>query len=166
MKNPIYCTGLFWLWITVVILAIDVSSKQFVLNHFRLHESIPLIPYFNLAYVQNFGAAFSFLANKDGWQRWLFTSVAIVICIVLAVMMYRQSMNKKLSNIAYALLMGGALGNLSDRLAHGFVIDFIYFYVGDWNWPIFNIADISICIGVALISLDGFINKDKKASIF
>lgn len=79
-------------------------------------------------------------------------------------MMYRQSVNKKLSNIAYALVIGGALGNLCDRLVHGFVVDFIDFYVGDWHWPTFNIADMAICVGAALIILDSCINTDKKAS--
>ncbi|HGJ5856301.1 signal peptidase II [Arsenophonus nasoniae] len=164
MKNPICSTGLRWLWLTVVILIVDLSSKQLILNHFQLYESIPLMPYFNLAYAQNPGAAFSFLADKGGWQRWFFAFVAIVICVVLIVMMYRQSVNKKLSNIAYALVIGGALGNLCDRLVHGFVVDFIDFYVGDWHWPTFNIADMAICVGAALIILDSCINTDKKAS--
>ncbi|HGJ5873205.1 MAG TPA: signal peptidase II [Arsenophonus apicola] len=164
MKNPICSTGLRWLWLTVVILIVDLGSKQLILNHFQLYESIPLMPYFNLAYAQNPGAAFSFLADKGGWQRWFFAFVAIVICVVLIVMMYRQSVNKKLSNIAYALVIGGALGNLCDRLVHGFVVDFIDFYVGDWHWPTFNIADMAICIGAALIILDSFINTDKKVS--
>lgn len=164
MKNPICSTGLRWLWLTVVILIVDLGSKQLILNHFQLYESIPLMPYFNLAYAQNPGAAFSFLADKGGWQRWFFAFVAIVICVVLILMMYRQSVNKKLSNIAYALVIGGALGNLCDRLVHGFVVDFIDFYVGDWHWPTFNIADMAICIGAALIILDSFINTDKKVS--
>lgn len=164
MKNPICSTGLRWLWLTIVILIVDLGSKQLILNHFQLYESIPLMPYFNLVYAQNPGAAFSFLADKGGWQRWFFAFVAIVICVVLILMMYRQSVNKKLSNIAYALVIGGALGNLCDRLVHGFVVDFIDFYVGDWHWPTFNIADMAICIGAALIILDSFINTDKKVS--
>ncbi|WP_334469361.1 signal peptidase II [Arsenophonus sp. PmNCSU2021_1] len=164
MKNPICSTGLRWLWLTVVILIVDLGSKQLILNNFQLYESIPLMPYFNLAYAQNPGAAFSFLADKGGWQRWFFALVAIVICVVLIVMMYRQSVNKKLSNIAYALVIGGALGNLCDRLVHGFVVDFIDFYVGDWHWPTFNIADMAICLGAVFIILDSFINTDKKAS--
>lgn len=107
MKNPICSTGLRWLWLTVVILIVDLGSKQLILNNFQLYESIPLMPYFNLAYVQNPGAAFSFLADKSGWQRWFFAFVAIVICVVLIVMMYRQNVNKKLSNIAFALVIGG-----------------------------------------------------------
>ncbi|QLK88461.1 lipoprotein signal peptidase [Arsenophonus endosymbiont of Aphis craccivora] len=164
MKNPICSTGLRWLWLTAVILIVDLGSKQLILNNFQLYEAIPLMPYFNLAYAQNPGAAFSFLADKGGWQRWFFALVTIVICVVLLVMMYRQSVNKKLSNIAYALVIGGALGNLCDRLVHGFVVDFIDFYVGDWHWPTFNIADMAICLGAVLIILGSFINTAKKAS--
>ncbi|MFP3029345.1 MAG: signal peptidase II [Arsenophonus sp.] len=164
MKNPICFTGLRWLWLTVLILIIDLSSKQLILNNFQLYESIPLMPYFNLAYVQNLGAAFSFLADKGGWQRWFFSFVAIIICVVLIVIMYRQSVKKKLSNITYALVIGGALGNLSDRLVYGFVVDFIDFYVCDWHWPTFNIADMAICSGALLIILDCFINTEKKTN--
>ncbi|MGP1956609.1 MAG: signal peptidase II [Arsenophonus sp. NC-PE1-MAG3] len=164
MKNFICSTGLRWLWLTVVILIIDISSKQFILNNFQLYESISLMPYFNLAYVQNPGSAFSFLADKGGWQRWFFAFVAIIICVVLIVIMYSQSVNKKLSNITYALIIGGALGNLYDRLVHGFVVDFIDFYVGNWHWATFNIADMAICVGAILIIFDNFMNIDKKAS--
>ncbi|PHM66260.1 signal peptidase II [Xenorhabdus stockiae] len=165
MKKPICSTGLRWLWLVVVVLILDLGSKQLILQNFSLYESIPLIPYFNLAYAQNFGAAFSFLADKDGWQRWFFALIAIAICITLLVMMYRSSAKQKLSNIAYALVIGGALGNLFDRLVHGFVVDFIDFYVGEWHWPTFNIADSAICIGAALIIIESFTSPgDKKAS--
>lgn len=164
MKNSICSTGLCWLWLTVVVLTVDLGSKQLILNNFQLYESMPLMPHFNLVYAQNPGAAFSFLADKGGWQRWFFAIVAIVMCVILIVMMYRQSVSKKFSNIAYAVVIGGALGNLCDRLVHGFVVDFIDFYVGDWHWPTFNLADVVICIGAVLIILDSFINSDQKAS--
>ncbi|MCE1658534.1 signal peptidase II, partial [Enterobacter hormaechei] len=107
MNKPICSTGLRWLWLVVVVLILDLGSKQLVLQHFHLYESVPLIPYFNLTYAQNFGAAFSFLAEKDGWQRWFFAFIAVAISVVLMVMMYRASAKKKLSNIAYALIIGG-----------------------------------------------------------
>ncbi|MCA6222111.1 MULTISPECIES: signal peptidase II [Photorhabdus] len=162
MNKPICSTGLRWLWLVVVVLILDLGSKQLVLQHFHLYESVPLIPYFNLTYAQNFGAAFSFLAEKDGWQRWFFAFIAVAISVVLTVMMYRSSAKKKLSNIAYALIIGGALGNLFDRLVHGFVIDFIDFYVGDWHFPTFNIADMAICIGAGLVIIDSFLSPDEK----
>ncbi|KLU16963.1 MULTISPECIES: signal peptidase II [Xenorhabdus] len=166
MSTPICSTGLRWLWLVVVVLILDLGSKHFVLQHFTLYESMPLIPYFNLTYAQNLGAAFSFLADKGGWQRWFFALVAVAITVILLVMMYRSHARQKLNNIAYALVIGGALGNLFDRLVHGFVVDFIDFYVGEWHWPTFNIADSAICIGAALIIIESFISpgdKDKQA---
>ncbi|PHM61848.1 signal peptidase II [Xenorhabdus ishibashii] len=162
MSKPICSTGLRWLWLVVVVLILDLGSKLLVLQHFTLYESMPLIPYFNLTYAQNLGAAFSFLADKGGWQRWFFALVAVAITVVLLVMMYRSNAKQKLSNIAYALVIGGALGNLFDRLVHGFVVDFIDFYVGEWHWPTFNIADSAICIGAVLIIIESFISPDDK----
>ncbi|MBD2802559.1 signal peptidase II [Xenorhabdus sp. M] len=162
MNKPICSTGLRWLWLVAVVLILDLGSKYLVLQNFSLYESIPLMPYFNLTYAQNLGAAFSFLADKGGWQRWFFALVATVITLVLMVMMYRSSARQKLSNIAYALVIGGALGNLFDRLVHGFVVDFIDFYVGEWHWPTFNIADSAICIGATLIIIESFIGPNDK----
>ena len=104
-----------------------------------------------------------FLADSGGWQRWFFAGIAIGISVILAVMMYRSKATQKLNNIAYALIIGGALGNLFDRLWHGFVVDMIDFYVGDWHFATFNLADTAICVGAALIVLEGFLpSKAKK----
>ncbi len=96
------------------------------------------------------------LADSGGWQRWFFAGIAIGISVIPAVMMYRSKATQKLNNIAYALIIGGALGNLFDRLWHGFVVDMIDFYVGDWHFATFNLADTAICVGAALIVLEGF----------
>lgn len=119
-------------------------------------DTVPLFPSLNLHYARNYGAAFSFLADSGGWQRWFFAGIAIGISVILAVMMYRSKATQKLNNIAYALIIGGALGNLFDRLWHGFVVDMIDFYVGDWHFATFNLADTAICVGAALIVLEGF----------
>jgi signal peptidase II len=124
-----------------------------------LGETVPLFPSLNLHYARNYGAAFSFLADSGGWQRWFFAGIALGICVILAVLMYRSKATQKLNNIAYALIIGGALGNLFDRLWHGFVVDMIDFYVGDWHFATFNLADSAICIGAALIVLEGFLPK-------
>ncbi|WP_199073447.1 MULTISPECIES: signal peptidase II [unclassified Erwinia] len=158
MSKSVFSTGLCWLWLVVIVIAVDFASKQWVINHMMLHETLPLMPFFNLFYAHNYGAAFSFLADKGGWQRWFFAGIAIAIVVSLLVMMYRTAAGKKLNNIAYALIIGGALGNLFDRAYHGFVVDFIDFYVGDWHFATFNIADCAICIGAALIVLEGFIS--------
>ncbi|SEA41332.1 signal peptidase II [Lonsdalea quercina] len=156
-------TGLRWLWLALVVLVVDLGSKQWVMTHFQLGESLPLIPFFNLTYAHNPGAAFSFLADKDGWQRWFFAVIALAITAALLVLMYRSSASQKLNNIAYAMIIGGAVGNLTDRLVHGYVIDFVDFYINDWHYPIFNIADAGICIGALLIVLEGFfVSSEKK----
>ncbi|MFP3014300.1 MAG: signal peptidase II [Arsenophonus sp.] len=162
MKNFIYYTRFYLLLLTIVILILDFGSKQLILNNFKLYESVQLITYFNLYYVQNTGVAFSFMADISEWNRWFFSFISIIICIVLIFIMYRQNINKKLINISYSFVIGGALGNISDRLIHGFVVDFIDFHVGIYHWPTFNIADMSICVGALLIVLDSFINTDKK----
>ena len=153
MSKSICSTGLRWLWVVVAVLIIDLGSKFLILQNFALGETVPLFPSLNLHYARNYGAAFSFLADSGGWQRWFFSGIAIGICVVLTVLMYRSKATQKLNNIAYALIIGGALGNLFDRLWHGFVVDMIDFYVGDWHFATFNLADSAICIGAAMIVL-------------
>ncbi|WP_304162256.1 signal peptidase II [Lonsdalea britannica] len=163
MRHSMKSTGLRWLWLALVVLVVDLGSKQWVMTHFQLGESLPLIPFFNLTYAHNPGAAFSFLADKDGWQRWFFAVIALAITAALLVLMYRSSASQKLNNIAYAMIIGGAVGNLTDRIVHGYVIDFVDFYINDWHYPIFNIADAGICIGALLIVLEGFfVSSEKK----
>lgn len=157
MSNSNGATGLRWLWLVLLVLVVDLGSKQWVMTHFQLGESLPLIPFFNLTYAHNYGAAFSFLADKGGWQRWFFTAIAVAIVVALLVLMYRSRAGQKLNNSAYALIIGGAVGNLSDRLVHGYVVDFIDFFINDWHYPIFNLADSAICVGAALIVLEGFL---------
>lgn len=161
MSKPILTTGLRWLWLAVVVIVLDLGSKYSVMHTMVLGESVPLIPFLNFTYAHNPGAAFSFLADKGGWQRWFFALVALGVCVTLLVMMYRSEAKLKLSNCAFALIIGGALGNLSDRLIHGYVIDFIDFYIDNWHYPTFNIADIAICVGAALVILDGFFAPSK-----
>lgn len=165
MRRPLLATGLRWLWLVVAVLIIDLGSKLLVLQHFMLGDTLPLFPSLNLHYARNYGAAFSFLADSGGWQRWFFAVIAIAICLVLLLMMYRNAASQRLNNIAYALIIGGALGNLFDRLWHGFVVDMIDFYVGNWHFATFNLADTAICIGAALVVLEGFLpqrDKEKK----
>ncbi|AXW85997.1 signal peptidase II [Lonsdalea britannica] len=163
MRHAMKSTGLRWLWLALVVLVVDLGSKQWVMTHFQLGESLPLIPFFNLTYAHNPGAAFSFLADKDGWQRWFFAVIALAITAALLVLMYRSSASQKLNNMAYAMIIGGAVGNLTDRIVHGYVIDFVDFYINDWHYPIFNIADAGICIGALLIVLEGFfVSSEKK----
>jgi signal peptidase II len=145
-----------WLWISAVTLVLDQASKLAVDGNMQLFESIPLMPYFNLTYVHNTGAAFSFLAQAGGWQRWLFAGLAVVMSGIIAVWLYRLQKHETLMAVALALILGGAIGNLIDRVAYGYVIDFLDVYYQDWHWPAFNIADSAICIGVGLMLLESF----------
>ncbi|EGM69156.1 signal peptidase II [Shewanella sp. HN-41] len=152
-------SGLRWYWVVVLVFLADQLSKQWVLANFDLFESLPLLPFFNFTYVRNYGAAFSFLSEAGGWQRWLFTVIAVGFSSLLTLWLRKQSASLWKLNLAYTLVIGGALGNLIDRLMHGFVVDFIDFYWGKSHYPAFNIADSAIFIGAVLIIWDSFFNS-------
>ena len=164
MKTSFCNSGLRWLWLTALIVIIDLASKQWIVHHFHLGESWSLLPVLNISYVLNPGAAFSFLADSSGWQRWLFAVIAVAIVGLLLWFMSRIQASVRLLNCAYALIIGGALGNLFDRLVHGMVVDFIDFHVKNWHFPTFNLADSAICIGAALIVIDGLFNSPQKTA--
>ena len=145
-----------WLWISALTLLLDQASKLAIDGSMRLYESIPLLPFFNLTYAHNTGAAFSFLSSAGGWQRWLFTGLALVMSTVIAVWLARLQKHETLMAIALSLVLGGAIGNLIDRIAYGYVIDFLDVYYQTWHWPAFNIADSAICVGVGLMVLESF----------
>ncbi len=157
MKN----TGLAWLWLTLLSLALDQISKYWVSTHMALYESIEVLPFFNLTHVHNLGAAFSFLADQGGWQRWFFTLIAVVASVVFTVWLARTPRKNTLLSIAIALMLSGALGNLIDRVLFGYVIDFLDFYVNSYHWPAFNVADSAIFIGAALMILESFTQDAK-----
>jgi signal peptidase II len=154
-------SGLRWLWVAVVVFVLDYLTKIWVVAAIPLgwQHRIEVLPIFNLLYVRNYGAAFSFLSNQGGWQRWLLSLIALGVCALLAFWMRKSTRTEKTLNIAYALIIGGAIGNLFDRLIHGFVIDFLDFHIGTYHWPSFNVADSAICIGAVLIILDSFRKK-------
>ncbi|PCI60075.1 MAG: signal peptidase II [Gammaproteobacteria bacterium] len=149
-------SGLIWLWLTILVLVIDQISKQYVTNTMALYDSIAVLPFFSITYVHNLGAAFSFLADQGGWQRWFFTLIALTASIVFAVWLAKTPKENKQLSISLALLLAGAMGNLIDRALFGYVIDFLDFYVGSYHWPAFNIADSSIFIGAIFMVLDSF----------
>jgi signal peptidase II len=153
-------TGLRWLWLALLILIIDQLSKTWVVANFDLYESVAVMPFFNLTYMQNTGAAFSFLADAGGWQRWFFTTIAIVVSAVLLYWMKQAPRQQNLLPIAFALIISGAIGNVIDRMLHGYVVDFLDVYVGQYHWPAFNVADSAIFIGAALMLYDGFTSKE------
>ncbi|MDD7545039.1 signal peptidase II, partial [Actinobacillus porcinus] len=148
--------------LSAVAFILDLLTKYIVTQNFELYESVNILPIFNLTYARNTGAAFSFLANHDGWQTYFFIVLAIVISAVLVYFLKKNSANQKLQNSAYALIIGGALANMVDRAYNGFVVDFLDFYWQNWHYPTFNVADIAICIGAGLLALDAFKNPEKK----
>jgi signal peptidase II len=148
-----------WLWVTVLTVLLDQCSKLVIDNYMKLYDSIPLIPSFNLTYVHNTGAAFSLLSNAGGWQRWLFSALAIVMIGLILGWLSRLKNHEDLMAISLAMVLGGAVGNLIDRIAYGYVIDFFDVYYQSWHWPVFNVADSAIDIGVGLMLLDHFRSK-------
>ncbi len=152
-------SGLRWLWLAVLVFAIDMATKAYVHLNFDLYESIKVLPFFNFTYARNYGAAFSFLHDAGGWQRWFFTGIAVFVSCVLLYWLKKSPYQEKWLNAAYTLILGGAIGNLVDRLYHGFVVDFLDFDLGFYRWPAFNIADSAICIGAVIIILDALLVK-------
>ena len=161
MKNIFTETGLRWLWLTVVFLLADQVTKQYVANNMDLNDSIEVLPFFNITYVHNTGAAFSFLADQGGWQRWFFTAIAAIASVVFFVWLAKTPKQKPLLSIAFALLLSGTLGNLIDRVLFGYVIDFLDFHAAGYRFPAFNIADSMIFIGAAAMILDSIKNKEQ-----
>lgn len=141
-----------WLWLAVVVLLLDQATKQLALAQLTLHEPVVLLPFLNLTLVYNKGAAFGFLSSASGWQNVFFIVVAFIACGVIFYLL-RQT-RERLFATALMLVLGGAIGNLVDRLIYGYVIDFVDVYYQSWHWPAFNIADSAITIGAILIAFD------------
>jgi signal peptidase II len=155
-----------WLWLSTLAIVLDQVSKVIIHHSMQLYESIPIMPYFNLTYVHNTGAAFSFLSEAGGWQRWFFAALALIISAVLSVWLARLQKHETLLACALSLVLGGAIGNLIDRLAYGYVIDFLDVYYNGWHWPAFNIADSAITVGVALMLAESFgLGKAKESNV-
>lgn len=149
-----------WLGIATVVVLLDQLSKITIAKLFTLGESLPLTSFFNLVLAYNKGAAFSFLAAESGWQRYFFTGMGVAAALFIVFLLKRHA-GQRLFCWALALILGGAVGNVIDRIWHGHVIDFLDFHVNTWHWPAFNVADSAICVGVALFILDELRRVDK-----
>jgi signal peptidase II len=149
-----------WLGIAAIVMLLDQLSKIAISKIFTLGESHPLTSFFNLVLAYNKGAAFSFLAAESGWQRYFFTGMGIAAAFFIVFLLKRHA-GQRLFCWALALILGGAVGNVIDRLWYGHVIDFLDFHVRTWHWPAFNVADSAICVGVALFILDELRRVDK-----
>lgn len=145
-----------WLILSAVIIAADQWSKLLILDTLQLHESIAVTSFFNLTLAFNEGAAFSFLADAGGWQRWFFTAVALIASVVLFIWLWRTPRKQWGLSLSLSLILGGALGNVIDRIQYGYVVDFLDVYVKAWHWPAFNIADMAISIGAVLLLIDAW----------
>ena len=152
-----------WLWVSMVVLLLDQCTKLLADAMLVLHQQVTLIPFLALFKAYNPGAAFSFLSDASGWQRWFFVVLALVVIVILLVWLLRLPAAEKATSLALALILGGAAGNLIDRLVYGYVIDFIDVYYESWHWPAFNIADAAIFVGACLLLLDAF-QGDKEKS--
>lgn len=144
-----------WFSISAVIVAFDLYTKHLIQNAFQYGEHLTVTSFFDLVRYHNEGAAFSFLAGAGGWQKWFFTAIAVVAVIVITYLIIKNSA-QKLFCFGLALVLGGAIGNLYDRVTLGYVVDFLYFHINDLYWPAFNVADSAICVGVAILLWDSF----------
>ncbi len=152
-----------WLGLSALIVILDQISKQWISGHFVYGESLPVTGFFNLVLAHNKGAAFSMLSDAGGWQRWLFTAIAVIASAWITWLLHKHP-QQRLFCFALALVLGGALGNLIDRISYGHVVDFLDFHWGGRHFPAFNVADSAITCGAALLLLDSFTNKPIKQS--
>lgn len=150
-----------WFGLSALIIIVDQITKYVASSMLLMHEPVAVLPFFNFTLMHNTGAAFSFLADQEGWQRWFFAALALVVSIVLAVWLYRLKTHEKSLALALSLVLGGAIGNLIDRVYYGYVIDFIDVYYNTSHWPAFNIADSAISVGAVMLVIDTFRNKEK-----
>lgn len=157
--------ALAWLSLSVLVIALDQASKAWVLARLPEYTAVPVIPgFWNWFRTYNTGASFSLLSDAGGWQKWLFSALALGISVLLAGWLARTPRADWRSALPYALVIGGALGNVIDRFVHGHVVDFIQWYVGRYYWPAFNLADSAIVCGALGIALFGVFGNRKAAS--
>jgi len=157
--SGIWRSGLRWLPLGLAAILLDQITKQVILGTLALHESIRVLPVLDIVHARNPGAAFSFLAGADGWQRWLFTGFALLVSVVLLVWLSRlDGRVQKLQSAGLMLIVSGALGNVIDRFRHGNVVDFVAVHWGDAYFPAFNVADSCITVGAGLILLDALLD--------
>jgi signal peptidase II len=148
-----------WLVLTLAVVGLDQWTKRIVVDSFAEFDSVVLLPVLELMRLHNEGAAFSFLAGASGWQRWVFVALGVGVSIGIAVWLFRlPSRGHRLLAAALSLVMGGAIGNVIDRVRFGYVVDFIRVHYEQWYFPAFNIADSAITVGAALLILDSLLH--------
>jgi len=154
---------MLWPVLSLVIVAADQLTKLMVIDNLTYLQRIPILPVLDLVHLHNTGAAFSFLAGASGWQNWMFAGIAIVVSgVIFWWLVNLPEGGRRVLSLGLALVLGGAIGNLIDRILYGYVVDFILFYYHEWSYPAFNIADSAITCGVALILFDGVVLERKR----
>lgn len=153
-----------WFALSATILLLDQLTKLWIMVEFSLGQSLYVNGIFNLVRAHNEGAAFSFLSDAGGWQRWLFSVISIIVSLMIALWLTRLPRQRVLEGLALALILGGALGNLYDRLTLGYVVDFLDFHWGSWHFAAFNVADMAISVGAVLIIIDGLFFQGSEQS--
>ena len=149
-----------WLWLAAVIVFLDQLAKFLAVHYLQMHEPLALLPGLNLTLTHNTGAAFSILSKAGGWQRWFFTGLTMVIAVVIVIWLTRLKPGLRWLAAALSLILGGALGNLYDRVVYGQVVDFIDVHAAGWHWPAFNLADSAITVGAGLLILESFLHRE------
>ena len=148
-----------YLLFILLIVFFDQLTKWTMTQHLLLHESYTLLPLFNLTLLHNEGSAFSFLSDAGGWQRWFLMGVTIVVIAIMFAVFCRLTSKDRLQAMALSCTLGGAIGNLIDRIRYGYVVDFLDFHLHSWHWPVFNMADSFICLGAAFLFWDALHSK-------
>lgn len=151
-----------WLWLSLIVILLDQATKQIADAMLTYGDSVGILPFFDFTLLYNKGAAFSFLSDQDGWQRWFFIVLALVVTGVMLAWLSRLKREEKWVAVSLSLIIGGAVGNLIDRIHMGQVIDFIHLHYQGYYWPAFNIADSAIFIGVAIMLFDAFVLARKR----
>lgn len=154
-------TGLYWLWLSVFVVIADQVTKYLITSYLSYNQQVYVFPFFNLLLEHNRGAAFSFLSHVGPLALWIFIATATIISLILCLWLYRLPPKSSWMGISIALILGGAVGNLIDRIAYGYVIDFLHLHVQNYSWPIFNVADCAITIGAVMLIIDLFRGKSK-----
>ncbi len=150
-----------WLGIAALVIVLDHLSKWWISSTMDFQQTIPIWPFFSIVRVHNYGAAFSFLADAGGWQRWFFIAIGAVATVII-VQLLRKHVDDFRMAFALALILGGALGNVVDRVVLGYVVDFLYFHYRGFAWPAFNVADSAISVGAAMLIWDSLFSKTPK----
>lgn len=162
MKKHLTTTGVHWLWVSVLIIAFDQITKFLATTMLLFNQPVEILPIFNLTLMRNTGAAWSFLAEHN-WAPWLFGGFAVIISIVILMWLSKLPRNNYWLGITLALILGGAVGNLIDRVHYGFVIDFIQVHYNNWYFPAFNVADSAITVGAIMLALEMLFKKQNRA---